>query len=404
MGEPASDDGEIETNYHKIVESFDDLGLRDEVLRGIYQYGYERPSAIQQRAILPCIQGRDVIAQAQSGTGKTATFAISILQKLDVSLNKCQALVLAPTRELANQIQSVIQKIGHLLGAKCYACIGGTRTTNDLMSLSGGQHVVVGTPGRVLDMMNRDVLTTDNIKMFVLDEADEMLSRGFAAQIQNIFRFLPSTAQIILLSATMPREIFEVTKQMMNDPVEILVKKEELTLDGIRQFYIKVRREEYKLPTLLDLYSLLDIGQVVIFVNTVKKAIGLEEQLREQKFKVSCIHSDLQQDQRDSVMNEFRRGHSRILLSTDILARGIDVQQVSLVLNYDLPSKRETYIHRIGRGGRFGRKGVAINFVTDDEIAQLNELTTYYNTQILEMPEDIIDLSLIVIVNDSLIH
>ncbi|BHF73081.1 Eukaryotic initiation factor 4A-II [Sparganum proliferum] len=322
MGEPASDDGEIETNYHKIVESFDDLGLRDEVLRGIYQYGYERPSAIQQRAILPCIQGRDVIAQAQSGTGKTATFAISILQKLDVSLNKCQALVLAPTRELANQIQSVIQKIGHLLGAKCYACIGGTRTTNDLMSLSGGQHVVVGTPGRVLDMMNRDVLTTDNIKMFVLDEADEMLSRGFAAQIQNIFR-----------------EIFEVTKQMMNDPVKILVKKEELTLDGIRQFYIKVRREEYKLPTLLDLYSLLDIGQVVIFVNTVKKAIGLEEQLREQKFKVSCIHSDLQQDQRDSVMNEFRRGHSRILLSTDILARGIDVQQVSLVLNYDLPSK-----------------------------------------------------------------
>nr|VZI08075.1 unnamed protein product [Spirometra erinaceieuropaei] len=363
MGEPASDDGEIETNYHKIVESFDDLGLRDEVLRGIYQYGYERPSAIQQRAILPCIQGRDVIAQAH------------ILQKLDVSLNKCQALVLAPTRELANQIQSVIQKIGHLLGAKCYACIGGTRTTNDLMSLSGGQHVVVGTPGRVLDMMNRDVLTTDNIKMFVLDEADEMLSRGFAAQIQNIFR-----------------EIFEVTKQMMNDPVKILVKKEELTLDGIRQFYIKVRREEYKLPTLLDLYSLLDIGQVVIFVNTVKKAIGLEEQLREQKFKVSCIHSDLQQDQRDSVMNEFRRGHSRILLSTDILARGIDVQQVSLVLNYDLPSKRETYIHRIGRGGRFGRKGVAINFVTDDEIAQLNELTTYYNTQILEMPEDIIDL------------
>uniref|UniRef100_A0A183T3M4 RNA helicase n=1 Tax=Schistocephalus solidus TaxID=70667 RepID=A0A183T3M4_SCHSO len=349
------------------------LGLRDEVLRGIYQYGYERPSAIQQRAILPCIQGRDVIAQAQSGTGKTATFAISILQKLDVSLNKCQALVLAPTRELANQIQS---KIGFLLGAKCYACIGGTRTTNDLMSLSG------------------DVLTTDNIKMFVLDEADEMLSRGFAAQIQNIFKFLPSTAQviIILLSATMPMEIFEVTKQMMNDPVKILVKKEELTLDGIRQFYIKVRREEYKLPTLLDLYSLLDIGQVVIFVNTVKKAISLEEQLREQKFKVSCIHSDLQQDQRDSVMNEFRRGHSRILLSTDILARGIDVQQVSLVLNYDLPSKRETYIHRIGRGGRFGRKGVAINFVTDDEIAQLNELTTYYNTQILEMPEDIIDL------------
>jgi len=392
MGDPVAQDGEIETNYYEIVENFDELGLKDEVLRGIYQYGFERPSSIQQRAILPCLQGRDVIAQAQSGTGKTATFAISILQKLDVTLPKCQALVLAPTRELAKQIQSVIQKIGHLLGVKCYACIGGRSTQADCQALAEGQHVIVGTPGRVYDMMTRDVLTTESIKMFVLDEADEMLSRGFETQIQQIFKFLPDSSQIILLSATMPTEIFEVTKLMMNDPVQILVKKEELTLDGIRQFFINVKLEEYKLPTLIDLYSVLDIGQVVIFVNTVKKAASLEEQLQRKKFKVSCIHSDLSQDNRDAIMREFRSGNSRILLSTDILARGIDVQQVSLVLNYDLPSRRETYIHRIGRGGRFGRKGVAINFVTEDDVAQLNELVKYYNTDILEMPENIIDL------------
>ncbi|VDD77703.1 unnamed protein product [Mesocestoides corti] len=391
MGEPSSDDIEIETNCNEIIETFDELNLRDEVLRGIYQYGFERPSAIQQRAILPCLQGRDVIAQAQSGTGKTATFAISILQKLDVSLSKCQALVLAPTRELAKQIQSVIQKIGHLLCVKCYACIGGTRLQQDIQVLSDGQHVVVGTPGRVYDMIDRGALTTDYIKMFVLDEADEMLSRGFETQIQNIFKFLPETAQIVLLSATMPTEILEITKQMTNDPVRILVKKEELTLDGIRQFYIKVVREEYKFQTLLDLYASMSITQAVVFVNTVKKAIAVSEELLKNKFKVSCIHGDLPQEERDAIMSEFRSGESRILLSTDILARGIDVQQVSLVLNYDLPSRRETYIHRIGRGGRFGRKGIAINFVTDEDIPQLNELVKYYNTQILEMPSDVVE-------------
>ncbi|KAL5109059.1 hypothetical protein TcWFU_006281 [Taenia crassiceps] len=376
MGEPVSEDGEIETNYHETVENFDQLGLRDEVLRGIYQYGFERPSAIQQRAILPCLQGRDVIAQAQSGTGKTATFTISILQKLDVSLPRCQALVLAPTRELAKQIQS------------CYACIGGTRLQQDFQVLPEGQHVVVGTPGRVFDMMDRQVLSTDYIKIFVLDEADEMLSRGFETQIKNIFSFLPESAQIILLSATMPPEIFEITKQMIKDPVKILVKKEELTLDGIRQFYIQVKLEDYKLPTLLDLYTVLDLGQVVIFVNTVKKAINLKEELVRRKFKVSCIHSDLTQEQRDAIMSDFRSGSSRVLLSTDILARGIDVQQVSLVLNYDLPNRREVYIH----SGRFGRKGVAINFVTEEDVPLLDQLMNYYHTQILEMPDNIMDL------------
>lgn len=382
---------DLATNYNDVVDSFDDLGLNQDLLRGIFGYGYERPSAIQQRAIKPSIEGRDVIAQAQSGTGKTATFAISVLQRADLSSNMCQALILAPTRELARQIKVVVESIGLYLNVRCHTCIGGTNAGEDMRCLSAGQHVVVGTPGRVLDMMKRGVLTTEDLKMFVLDEADEMLSRGFAEQIKEIYRFLPESAQIILLSATMPKEMLEVTKKIMKDPAVILVKKEELTLDGIKQFYIDVSEERHKLETLMDLYRIMHLYQVVIFVNTVRKAESLYEDLTKRKFPVSCINSDMDQEERDRVMSEYRSGRSRILLSTDVLARGIDVQQVSLVINYDLPNNRETYIHRIGRGGRFGRKGTAINFVTSSELEVLNDLMNYYETQIVEMPDDIAD-------------
>ncbi|TGZ73722.1 hypothetical protein CRM22_001348 [Opisthorchis felineus] len=386
-----SEDTEIDTNYHEVVDSFDKMGLKPELLRGIYGYGYERPSAIQQRAIKPAIEGRDVIAQAQSGTGKTATFAISLLQRADLTSNQCQALVLAPTRELARQIKLVVQRIGTYMNVRCHTCIGGMSVMQDVATLQEGQHVVVGTPGRVFDMMNRRVLTTSAIKIFVLDEADEMLSRGFAEQIKDIYRFLPDDAQIMLLSATMPRDMLEVTKNIMKDPVKILVKKEELTLDGIKQFYINVSEEKYKLDTLMDLYGIMHLSQVVIFVNTVRKAEALYNELIKQKFNVSCMNSDMDQEERDRVMSEYRSGTSRILLSTDVLARGIDVQQVSLVVNYDLPSNRETYIHRIGRGGRFGRKGTAINFVTQSEMEALCDLMKYYNTEIVEMPDEIAD-------------
>ncbi|CAH8441735.1 unnamed protein product [Schistosoma rodhaini] len=385
------EDSEIETNYHEVVDGFEKLDLKPELLRGIYGYGYEKPSAIQQRAIKPSIEGRDVIAQAQSGTGKTATFAISILQRIDVSSNTCQALVLVPTRELARQIQTVVQRIGSYLCVKCYTCIGGTRTSQDMACLQQGQHVVVGTPGRVFDMMNRNTLATANIKIFVLDEADQMLDRGFEPQIKEIYRFLPETAQIMLLSATMPKSILSIARSIMHDPVQILIKKEELTLDGIKQFYINVSKEDYKLETLMDLYGIMNLSQVVIFVNSVNKSTHICNELKLKKFQVSCIHSDMDQEKRDAVMEEFRSGRSRILLSTDILARGIDVQQVSLVVNYDLPSNRETYIHRIGRGGRFGRKGTAINFITESEVEALSDLQQYFNTEILEMPDDIVD-------------
>uniref|UniRef100_A0A668AH44 RNA helicase n=1 Tax=Myripristis murdjan TaxID=586833 RepID=A0A668AH44_9TELE len=373
--------------------NFDDMGLRENLLRGIFAYGFERPSAIQQRAILPCIKGYDVIAQAQSGTGKTATFSISILQQLEISESYTQAMVLAPTRELAQQIQKVVLALGDYLGVICHACIGGTDVREEMQHLQNKQpHIIVGTPGRVYDMIRRNCISTKRIKMFVLDEADEMLSRGFKDQIYDIFRKLPPSIQVVLLSATMPADVLEVTQKFMRNPIEILVKKEELTLEGIKQFFILVEKEEWKLETLCDLYETLTITQAVIFLNTRRKVDWLTMKMQEKDFTVSAMHGDMEQKERNVIMKEFRSGSSRVLITTDLLARGIDVQQVSLVINYDLPGNRENYIHRIGRGGRFGRKGVAISFITDEDTRALRDIETFYNTSIEEMPLNIADL------------
>ncbi|XP_068684676.1 eukaryotic initiation factor 4A-I-like [Montipora capricornis] len=385
-------DGDIESNWEEVVDSFDNMNLKESLLRGIYAYGFEKPSAIQQRAIVPCCKGYDVIAQAQSGTGKTATFSIAILEKIDVSLFACQALVLAPTRELAQQIQKVVMALGDYMEAKCHACIGGTDVKENMLALEKGLHTVVGTPGRVYDMISRRSLDPRNIKMFVLDEADEMLSRGFKDQIYDIFRKLPTSVQVILLSATMPADVLEVTKRFMREPVQILVKKEELTLEGIKQFFILVEKEDWKLDTLCDLYETLTITQAVIFLNTRRKVDWLTTKMQERDFTVSSMHGDMDQRERDVIMKEFRSGSSRVLITTDLLARGIDVQQVSLVINYDLPGNRENYIHRIGRGGRFGRKGVAINFVTNEDARSLKDIEQFYHTTIDEMPMNVADL------------
>jgi translation initiation factor 4A len=394
--EGAKDDNlmkqEFESNYEEVIDNFDNLGLQEDLLRGIYAYGFEKPSAIQQRAIMPLVKGHDMIAQAQSGTGKTATFTIGILQRLDFSVSECQALILAPTRELAQQIQKVVVALGDYLGAKCHACIGGTRVSDDISKLRSGVHIVVGTPGRVYDMLCRNVLRPDRIKLFILDEADEMLSRGFKDQIYDIFQALPPRVQVGLFSATMPSEALEITERFMREPVRILVKRDELTLEGIKQFYIAVDREEWKLDTLCDLYDTLNITQAVIFCNTRRKVDYLTDKMRAREFTVSSTHGDVGQKERDVILNEFRTGSSRVLITTDLLARGIDVQQVSLVINYDLPRNLENYIHRIGRSGRFGRKGVAINFVTQEDVAALRQLEQFYNTQIEEMPAHVADL------------
>lgn len=374
------------------AHTFDALGLKEELIRGIYGYGFEKPSAIQQRAIRPIIDGRDVIAQAQSGTGKTATFSISALQRVDTKTRETQVLVLSPTRELATQIQKVMLALGDYLNVQCHACVGGTSIGEDIRKLDYGQHVVSGTPGRVFDMIQRRNLRTRGIRMFILDEADEMLSQGFNEQIYDVYRHLPAGVQVVVLSATLPGEILEMTKRFMTDPVRVLVKRDELTLEGIKQFFVAVEREEWKFDTLCDLYDTLTITQAVIFCNTRKKVDWLTEKMREANFTVSSMHGDMPQRDRNGVMSEFRSGQSRVLITTDVWARGIDVQQVSLVINYDLPNNRENYIHRIGRSGRFGRKGVAINFATKEDVRGLRDLEQYYSTQIDEMPMNVAEL------------
>ncbi|XP_051912296.1 LOW QUALITY PROTEIN: uncharacterized protein LOC127594475 [Hippocampus zosterae] len=372
---------EIETNVTQTVTSFEELNLAEDLLRGIYGYGFEKPSIIQQRAFLPIMKGRDTIAQAQSGTGKTATFSIGMLSLIDPKSPECQALILAPTRELAKQIQKVIMCLGEFMGIVCYSCTGGTDIQAEKRKLREGRHqIIVGCPGRVLDMVEKKILK--------MDEADEMLSRGFKESIAEILKNLPEDVQIALFSATLPPDINELTKTFLRDPAKILLSNQELTLDGIKQFYIGISKDEWKFNTLVELYCNVDIGQCIIYCNSRKRVDEVTEKLKEKKFTISSMHGEMKQEERDLIMREFKSGSSRVLVTTDLMARGIDVQQVNLTINYDLPTRKETYIHRIGRAGRFGRKGAAINFVLPEDAAALKDLEAFYSTQINQMPLD----------------
>ena len=376
----------------QVYETFDDMGLKEDILRGIYSYGFEVPSSIQQRAIKPLIDGKDLIAQSQSGTGKTATFTIGCLERIDMDVLKPQVIVLAPNRELAMQIFNVFKSINSFYGVKGGLIMGGTDLKENFRLLDEGLQYIVGTPGRVFDMLKRYAIVTDKIKTFVLDEADEMLSRGFKEQVYEIFQYIPKESQICLFSATMPELALELTNKFMTDPIRILIDKENLTLEGIKQYYLGVEQESWKLATLQDLYEKLSISQSIIFVNSKRKADFLKEQLEQNDYTVDCIHGDLSQKDRNDIMQSFRNGNSRILITTDIIARGIDIQTVSIVINYDIPRYREVYIHRIGRSGRFGRKGIAINFVTEREYDNLKDIQNFYKTEIVPLPENIKDL------------
>uniref|UniRef100_A0A6B2FY43 RNA helicase n=1 Tax=Myxobolus squamalis TaxID=59785 RepID=A0A6B2FY43_MYXSQ len=375
-----------------VVPTFEDMGLRSDLIRGIYSYGFEKPSAIQQRAVKMILSGRDTIAQSQSGTGKTATFSIAALNCIDTKIRDTQVLVLSPTRELAQQIKKVILALGDFMNVQCHSCIGGTNVGEDIRMLDYGQHIVSGTPGRVFDMIERRVLRTREIKMLVLDEADEMLNQGFKEQIYDIYRFLPPTAQIVLISATLPHEVLELTQKFMNNPIQILVKRDELMLDKIKQFFVAVEREEWKFSTLCDIYEMLVVTQSVIFCNTREKVTWLREKMTEANFTVSAMHSDMPQKEREAIMTDFRAGVSRVLITTDVWARGLDVSALSLVINYDIPTSREVYLHRIGRCGRFGREGVVIHFPKADEIRVLRDIEQFYSTQIDEMPSNLADI------------
>ena len=375
-----------------VTSTFDAMGIREDLLRGLYSYGFEKPSAIQQRAIMPICAGRDVIAQAQSGTGKTSMISLALCQMLDTSTREVQALVLSPTRELATQTEKTALALGNFMSVQVHACIGGRSVGEDAKVLDRGVHIVSGTPGRVFDMIKRRNLRTRNIKTLVLDEADEMLNKGFKEQIYDVYRYLPPETQVVLVSATLPVDVLEMTSKFMTDPIRILVKRDELTLEGIKQFFVAVEKEEWKFDTLCDLYDTLTITQAVIFCNTKKKVDWLTEKMRANNFTVSAMHGDMPQKERDAIMGEFCGGTTRVLITTDVWARGIDVQQVSLVINYDLPLNRENYIHRIGRSGRYGRKGVAINFVKADDVGALRDIEQYYSTQVDEMPQNVADL------------
>ncbi len=384
-------------NKNKSIQTWEDenLNLKDNLLRGIFAYGFEKPSPIQKTAVPTMVsenkegERRDIIAQAQSGTGKTGAFSVSTLQIIDESVKETQALILAPTHELANQICSCVSDLGRYLNIVTQLLVGGTSVDGDKDKLDNNTpHVVVGTPGRVHDMIRRKYLNVNNLKVLVLDEADEMLSTGFKEQMYKIFQFMPNGIQIGLFSATMPDELKMLTSKFMRKPSEILVKNDNLTLQGIAQFYIRLDDDHQKYLTVKDLFSQLSIAQAIIYCNSTKRVDDLEAAMVEDNFPVSKIHGKMDEKERKRVHKEFKTGSSRVLITSDLFARGIDVQQVSMVINFDVPKSEHTYLHRIGRSGRWGRKGVAINFLTKYDGARLKYFEEYYQTEIREMPSD----------------
>lgn len=380
----------INSNNFSDIETFskwDELDVDPRILRGIYSYGFEIPSPIQSKSIISICKGKDIIAQAQSGTGKTASFTIGTLSRIDTNCNYTQAIILAPTRELATQIANVITSISCMIeNIKIKTIIGGTSISDDIRS--DPPHIVVGCPGRVYDMIRRQYIDGRNIKILVMDEADEMLSQGFLEQIKNIILKMNSNTQIALFSATLPSNINEITDRFMRNPVNIIVKAESLTLEGIKQYYIAVNNDHEKYSTLKDIYHLISVSQCIIYCNSVNRVVELYNSMKNDNFPVSCIHSKMYKDERQIAFNEFKSGASRVLISSDITARGIDIQQVSIVINFDVPKNIHTYLHRIGRSGRFGRKGCGINLVTLRDTNKMREIETYYATQIKEFPNN----------------
>jgi len=393
MAEPNDKGFVFETSEDvEVCRTFDKIGLKEDLLRGVYAYGFDRPSPVQQRAIRPILKGRDVIVQSQSGTGKTSVFCLGALQAIDFNIAEPQALLLSPTRELAEQSAKVCLALGDYVGVKIHRCVGGKNVKEGIKVLKGGVHIVSGTPGRVLGMIQQKQLDAKRMKVLVLDEADEMFSKGFKEQVYNIRRHLPAKAQVVLVSATLPQEVLEMTTEFMKNPFRLLVKRDEVALQLIKQYYVAVEQEKWKFDTLCDIYDSMTVTQAVIFCNNKKKVDWLAQQMRAANFPIAAIHGDMPQKERDAVMEDFRVGKCRQLIATDLVGRGLDVQQVSLVINYDVPTSKEFYIHRIGRSGRFGRKGVALNFATSEDMGLLQGLEKHYSTTIREMPANFADL------------
>jgi superfamily II DNA/RNA helicase len=378
-----------------LINNWDELELKPNILRGIFGYGFEKPSPIQQRAIKPIIEGKDIIAQAQSGTGKTATFAIGALERVDVNEQSTQVLILSPTRELSTQTAKVITEIGSFMnGLKIQTLFGGASIEEvSIFSSKNIPHIICGCPGRVYDMMRRERISSKTIKLIILDEADEMLSEGFKEQVYNIFQYLNTEVQVCLFSATLPISINNIIQKIMREPIRIYVKREQLTLEGISQYYIAVDDDRQKYITLKHIFSFINLSHTIIYCNSIKRVQDLYEAMCEDNFPVCRIHSNMDKSSRDKAFNDFRTGNTRFLISSNVTARGIDIQQVSVVINFDLSKCVHTYLHRIGRSGRWGRKGIGINFITRRDVAQLKKIEEHYSSQINEMPCDLSFLS-----------
>jgi len=372
----------------RVINRWDEYDLKTDLLRGIYANGFEEPSQIQKTAILPIIEKRDVIAQAPSGTGKTGTFTIASLERVDIESNTTQILILAPTHELVTQIAGVVSQISNFMeGLRVKTLIGGTSVADDAFELRNNvPHVVVGSVGRVADMIRRKHIQTKDIKLFVLDEADEMLSGGFLDNIYHMFPTFNENIQVAIFSATIPGEILSLTEKFMRNPVKITMEAENLNLEGIKQYYVALSSDDQKYETIKDLFGKLSVNQTIIYVNSVNRVIDLYKAMQNDGCAVCCIHSTMTSLERKNTLNEFRRGVHRVLISSNVTARGIDVQQVSIVINFDVPRCVHTYLHRIGRSGRWGRKGVAINFVTKDDIGDMKRIESHYKSTIEELP------------------
>ena len=379
-------------NHHtttNVIEKWDEMKLHEDLLRGIYAYGFDAPSEIQKKSIIPIIENRDVIAQAQSGCGKTGSFTIGSLQRINFTKTKPQVLILSPTHELVNQTTEVIKGIGNFMKSlSVKSLIGGTSIRDDKQFLQDhSPQIVVGTVGRVLDMIEKRFLDISELSLFVLDEADEMLSQGFSEKIKHMFHsYLPVNTQVVLFSATMPPDILNLTRSFMNSPVSILMEKEQLSLQCIQQYYVAVQNDYAKYCLLQDLFSVMNVSKCIIYCNSVHRVNDLYRRMIDDGFSVAAIHSKMNKMDRMRIFRHFRTGDARFLISSDITARGIDIQQVSAVVNYDLTRNVHTYLHRIGRSGRWGRRGIAINFVTRQDSRDMYALEQHYNIRINELP------------------
>ena len=379
----------IQNDNSNSIENWDDLNCDMKLIRGIYSYGFEKPSPIQQKSIKPIIDKKDVIAQAQSGTGKTGCFTIASLALIDYDLDASQIIILAPTRELAAQIKKVVYNISQFLdNFSSELLIGGIASEENIKNLKKNPKMLIGCPGRIYDMLQRKFLSPQYIKTIVIDEADEMLSSGFKEQIYNIFQKLPTTVQVALFSATLPYEIRNLTNKFMREPIEILVKNEQLTLEGINQYFVNLNDDQDKFETIKDLFSNISVSQCIIYCNSIQRVNDLYDSMKNEQFPVCRIHSNMSKEERSNNYRSFLIGDYRVLISSNVTARGIDIQQVSTVVNFDIPNDVHTYLHRIGRSGRFGRKGLGINFITKRDIRKLKEIEEFYETSIQELPKN----------------